>query len=73
MNNSSRVFTLAAQQAQAERGSAKAHARRMAEGFRTVSRQSLQSLLPNRIPPLLEPQAATARLTCNTAVGQGLY
>ena len=33
MNNSSRVFTLAAQQAQAERGSAKAYARRMAEGF----------------------------------------
>src|SRR6187455_3083984 len=33
MNNSSRVFTPAAQQAQAERGSAKAYARRMAEGF----------------------------------------
>ncbi|HZP69649.1 MAG TPA: pyridoxamine 5'-phosphate oxidase family protein [Pseudolabrys sp.] len=33
MNNFSRVFTPAAQQAQAERGSAKAYARRMAEGF----------------------------------------
>jgi predicted pyridoxine 5'-phosphate oxidase superfamily flavin-nucleotide-binding protein len=33
MNNSSRVFTPAAQQAQAERGSATAYARRMAEGF----------------------------------------
>src|SRR4026208_316588 len=33
MNNSSRVFTPAAQQAQAERGWAKAYARRMAEGF----------------------------------------
>ena len=33
MNNSSRVFSPAAQQAQAERGSARAYARRMAEGF----------------------------------------
>ena len=33
MNNSSRVFTTAAQQAQAERGSAKAYEQRMAEGF----------------------------------------
>jgi len=33
MNNSSRVFTKAAQKAQAERGSAKAYERRMAEGF----------------------------------------
>jgi predicted pyridoxine 5'-phosphate oxidase superfamily flavin-nucleotide-binding protein len=33
MNNSSRVFTPAAQQAQAERGSAKAYAARIAEGF----------------------------------------
>jgi len=33
MNNASRVFTLAAQHAQAERGSAKAYERRMAEGF----------------------------------------
>ena len=33
MNNSSRVFTPAAQQAQAERGSAKAYAARVAEGF----------------------------------------
>lgn len=33
MNNSSRVFTAAARLAQAERGSAKAYARRMAEGF----------------------------------------
>lgn len=33
MNNSSRVFTAAAQQAQAERGSAKAYAGRMADGF----------------------------------------
>ena len=33
MNNSSRVFTAAAQQAQAERGSAKAYERRMADGF----------------------------------------
>src|ERR1044072_8207389 len=32
MNNSSRVFTPAAQQAQAERGSAKAYAARVAEG-----------------------------------------
>jgi uncharacterized protein len=33
MNNSHRVFTKAAQKAQAERGSAKAYARRLAEGF----------------------------------------
>jgi predicted pyridoxine 5'-phosphate oxidase superfamily flavin-nucleotide-binding protein len=33
MNNSSRVFTPAAQQAQAERGSAKAYAARIADGF----------------------------------------
>jgi predicted pyridoxine 5'-phosphate oxidase superfamily flavin-nucleotide-binding protein len=33
MNNSRRVFTPAAQRAQAERGSAKAYAERMAEGF----------------------------------------
>jgi uncharacterized protein len=33
MNNSSRVFTNAALKAQAERGSAKAHERRVAEGF----------------------------------------
>lgn len=33
MNNSSRVFTTAAQQAQAERGSAKAYEQRMTEGF----------------------------------------
>jgi uncharacterized protein len=33
MNNSTRVFTPAAQEAQAERGSAKAYERRVAEGF----------------------------------------
>jgi predicted pyridoxine 5'-phosphate oxidase superfamily flavin-nucleotide-binding protein len=33
MNNSSRVFTPATQKAQAERGSAKAYERRLAEGF----------------------------------------
>jgi predicted pyridoxine 5'-phosphate oxidase superfamily flavin-nucleotide-binding protein len=33
MNNSSRVFTPAAQRAQAERGSSKAYAERIAEGF----------------------------------------
>ena len=33
MNNASRVFTPAAQRAQAERGSAKAYERRLAEGF----------------------------------------
>jgi predicted pyridoxine 5'-phosphate oxidase superfamily flavin-nucleotide-binding protein len=33
MNNSARVFTPAAQKAQAERGSAKAYERRLAEGF----------------------------------------
>ena len=33
MNNSHRVFTKAAQKAQAERGSAKAYERRLAEGF----------------------------------------
>ena len=33
MNNSGRVFTKAAQKAQAERGSAKAYERRLAEGF----------------------------------------
>jgi uncharacterized protein len=33
MNNASRVFTPATQQAQAERGSAKAYERRLAEGF----------------------------------------
>jgi len=33
MNNATRVFTLAAQQAQAERGSSEAYERRIAEGF----------------------------------------
>jgi predicted pyridoxine 5'-phosphate oxidase superfamily flavin-nucleotide-binding protein len=42
MNNASRVFTPAVQRAQAERGSAKGYARRMAEGF------------PDRVTPELE-------------------
>ena len=60
MNNSSRVFTPAAQQAQAERGSAKAYERRMAEGF------------PDRVTPELAKFIAeqdTAFLATATADG----
>jgi predicted pyridoxine 5'-phosphate oxidase superfamily flavin-nucleotide-binding protein len=60
MNNASRVFTLAAQHAQAERGSAKAYERRMAEGF------------PDRVTPELAKFIAeqdTAFLATATADG----
>jgi uncharacterized protein len=60
MNNSSRVFTAAAQQAQAERGSAKTYERRMADGF------------PNRVTPELAKFIAeqdTAFLATATADG----
>jgi uncharacterized protein len=60
MNNSSRVFTAAAQQAQAERGSAKAYERRMADGF------------PDRVTPELAKFIAeqdTAFLATATADG----
>jgi hypothetical protein len=60
MSNASRVFTTAAQQAQAERGSAKAYAQRMAEGF------------PDRVTPELSKFIAeqdTAFLA--TASGNG--
>lgn len=60
MNNSNRVFTAAAQQAQAERGSAKAYERRLAEGF------------PDRVTPELAEFIAeqdTAFLATATADG----
>ena len=60
MNNSNRVFTAAAQQAQAERGSAKAYERRLAEGF------------PGRVTPELAEFIAeqdTAFLATATADG----
>jgi predicted pyridoxine 5'-phosphate oxidase superfamily flavin-nucleotide-binding protein len=60
MNNSSRVFTPAAQQAQAERGSAKAYAAQIAEGF------------PDKITPELASFIAeqdTAFLATATADG----
>jgi len=60
MNNASRVFTPAAQHAQAERGSAKAYERRMAEGF------------PDRVTPELAKFIAeqdTAFLATATADG----
>jgi uncharacterized protein len=60
MNNSSRVFTAAAQQAQAERGSARAYERRMADGF------------PDRVTPELAKFIAeqdTAFLATATADG----
>jgi hypothetical protein len=60
MNNSSLVFTPAAQQAQAERGSAKAYAQRLAEGF------------PDKITPELAAFIAeqdTAYLATATADG----
>jgi uncharacterized protein len=60
MNNSGRVFTPAAQRAQAERGSAKAYERRVAEGF------------PDRITPELAKFIAdqdTAFLATATADG----
>jgi len=60
MTNSARVFTSAAQQAQAERGSAKAHERRVAEGF------------PDRVTPELAAFIAeqdTAFLATATADG----
>jgi hypothetical protein len=60
MSNSSRVFTAAAQQAQAERGSAKAYEKRIAEGF------------PDRVTPDLAKFIAeqdTAFLATATADG----
>ena len=60
MNNSDRVFTPAARQAQAERGSAKAYERRVAEGF------------PDRVTPELATFIAeqdTAFLATATADG----
>jgi len=60
MNNSSRVFTPAAQKAQAERGSAKAYERRLAGGF------------PDRVTPELAQFVAeqdTAFLATATADG----
>ena len=60
MNNSSRVFTPAAQRAQAERGSAEAYKRRISEGF------------PDRITPELASFIAeqdTAFLATATADG----
>ena len=60
MNNSSRVFTPAAQRAQAERGSAKAYERRIADGF------------PDRVTPELAAFIAdqdTAFLATATADG----
>jgi predicted pyridoxine 5'-phosphate oxidase superfamily flavin-nucleotide-binding protein len=60
MNNSGRVFTPAVQQAQAERGSAKAYERRIAEGF------------PDRVTPELAAFIAeqdTAFLATATADG----
>jgi predicted pyridoxine 5'-phosphate oxidase superfamily flavin-nucleotide-binding protein len=60
MNNSARVFTPAARQAQAERGSAKAYERRIAEGF------------PDRVTPELAAFIAeqdTAFLATATADG----
>ncbi len=60
MTNSARVFTPAAQQAQAERGSAKAYERRVAEGF------------PDRVTPELAAFIAeldTAFLATATADG----
>ena len=60
MNNSSRIFTPAAQRAQAERGSAKAFQRRIAEGF------------PDRVTPELAAFIAeqdTAFLATATADG----
>ena len=60
MNNSERVFTPAAQRAQAERGSAKAYERRIAEGF------------PDRVTPELATFIAeqdTAFLATATADG----
>ena len=60
MNNASRVFTPAAQKAQAERGSTRAYAQRLAEGF------------PDKITPELEKFIAeqdTAFLATATADG----
>jgi uncharacterized protein len=60
MNNSSRVFTAAAKQAQAERGSAKAYERRISDGF------------PDRVTPELAKFIAeqdTAFLATATADG----
>lgn len=48
MNNSSRVFTPAAQQAQAERGSAKAYERRLAEGFPDRVTQELAKFIADQ-------------------------
>jgi hypothetical protein len=45
MNNASLVFTPAAQQAQAERGSAKAYAQRLAEGFPDTVTPELASFI----------------------------
>ena len=62
MNNATRVFTPAAQRAQAERGSSKAYERRIAEGF------------PDRVTPELAKFIAeqdTAFLATATAAADG--
>ncbi len=71
MNNSERVFTSAARQAQAERGSAKAYERRIAEGFPDrVTRGARRRSLPNRIPLSSRPRPRTVRPISSTGVGR---
>lgn len=59
MNNSSLVFTPAAQQAQAERGSAEAYARRVAEGFPDKVTPELANFIAEQDTAFLGTASAT--------------
>jgi predicted pyridoxine 5'-phosphate oxidase superfamily flavin-nucleotide-binding protein len=60
MNNSSRVFTPAAQKAQAERGSAKAYAGRIAEGFPDTVTAELAAFIAEQDTVFLATASAEA-------------
>ncbi len=68
MNNASLVFTPAAQQAQAERGSAQAYAARLAEGFPDTVTADLAAFIAEQDTAFLgTANARTARPTSSTA------
>jgi predicted pyridoxine 5'-phosphate oxidase superfamily flavin-nucleotide-binding protein len=58
MNNATRVFTPAAQQAQAERGSSKAYERRIAEGFPDRVTAELAKFIAEQDTAFLAPATA---------------
>src|SRR5262245_66284019 len=71
MNNSSRVFTPAAQQAQAERSSAPAYARRMAEGFPDRVTPELAKFIAEQDTAFLATASRDGAPICSIAEGQG--